>query len=173
MNLYEYFLQTEHLAFRKWREDDLDLAVGLWGDLEVTKLFDSRGVLSKEQVRERLFQEIALEKKYKVQYWPIFLLENGHHIGACGLRPYDIKNNIFELGFHLRSAEWGKGYATEASYGIIRYAFEHLKVSKLFAGHNPQNTASRHVLAKLGFRYTHEEYYEPTGLMHPSYLLNP
>ena len=101
MNLCEYFLQTEHLAFRKWREDDLDLAVGLWGDFEVTKLFDGRGVLSKEQIQERLFQEIAFEKKYRVQYCPIFLLENGDHVGACGLGPYDIKKNIFELGFHI------------------------------------------------------------------------
>ena len=171
MNLFKYFLQTEHLAFRKWREDDLDLAVELWGDFEVTKLFDGRGALSKEQIQERLFQEIAFEQKYKVQYWPIFLLENGDHVGACGLRPYDITNNIFEIGFHICSSKWG--YATESSCGVIRYAFEDLKVSKLFAGHNPKNIASRHLLTKLGFRYTHDEYYEPTGLMHPSYLLTP
>ena len=24
---------------------------------------------------------------------------------------------------------------------------------------------------RLGFRYTHDEYYEPTGLQHPSYLM--
>jgi RimJ/RimL family protein N-acetyltransferase len=171
MNFCKYFLQTEHLAFRKWREDDLDLAVDLWGDFEVTKLFDGRGTLSKEQIQERLFQEIALEKKYKVQYWPIFLLEKDDHVGACGLRPYDIEKNIFELGFHIRSSNWGKGYATEAACGVIVYAFEHLKVSKLFAGHNPKNNASRHLLSKLGFCYTHDEFYEPTGLMHPSYLL--
>ena len=173
MNLCEYFLQTEHLAFRKWREDDLDLAIGLWGDLEVTKLFDGRGVLSKEQIQERLFQEIAFEEKYRVQYWPIFLLENNDHVGACGLRPYDSKKNIFELGFHIRSSKWGKGYATESSREVIRYAFEDLKVSKLFAGHNPKNIVSRQLLSKLGFRYTHDDYYEPTGLMHPSYLLTP
>nr|NIV34793.1 hypothetical protein [Anaerolineae bacterium] len=39
------------------------------------------------------------------------------------------------------------------------------------AGHNPKNTASQHLLGKLGFRYTHEELYEPTGLMHPCYGL--
>ena len=51
------------------------------------------------------------------------------------------------------------------------YAFNTLGVKGLFAGHNPGNAASRRVLEKLGFRYTHDEYYPPTGLNHPSYLL--
>ena len=41
----------------------------------------------------------------------------------------------------------------------------------LFAGHNPENTVSRHLLQKLGFRYTHDEFYAPTGLQHPSYMM--
>ncbi|HUV51221.1 MAG TPA: GNAT family protein, partial [Anaerolineae bacterium] len=41
----------------------------------------------------------------------------------------------------------------------------------LFAGHNPKNEASRHLLEKLGFRYSHDEYYAPTGLNHPSYMM--
>ncbi len=164
-----YFIKTERLGFRKWCADDLDLAIGLWGDLEVTKLFDARSTLSKDQIQNRLNQEILNEQKWSVQYWPFFLLKNNHHAGACGLRPYDIKKTIFEIGFHLRSDQWDKGYATEAARAIMRYAFIDLKVRALFAGHHPKNTASSHILTKLGFRYTHDEYYEPTGLRHPSY----
>lgn len=46
-----------------------------------------------------------------------------------------------------------------------------LKVEKLFAGRNPQNTASKKKLNKLGFHYIGDEFYEPTGLYHPSYEL--
>jgi len=53
----------------------------------------------------------------------------------------------------------------------MAHAFGELKVAALFAGHNPANAVSRHLLGKLGFRFTHEELYEPTGLQHPSYLL--
>jgi hypothetical protein len=52
-----------------------------------------------------------------------------------------------------------------------RYAFTDLKGGGLFAGHHPKNDASRLLLIKLDFRYTHDEYYEPTGLQHPSYLM--
>lgn len=166
-----YFLSTTRLGFRAWSEDDLDLAIGLWGDPEVTKLIDARGQLTEEQVRERLLLEMANLGSFGVQYWPIFLLENDEHVGCCGLRPYDEPGKIMELGVHLRSKHWGCGYATEASRAAMRYAFERLKVGGLFAGHNPENETSRHVLLKLGFRYTHHEFYGPTGLEHPCYLL--
>ncbi|MDX2453495.1 GNAT family N-acetyltransferase [Desulfosarcina sp.] len=171
MNPNSYFLKTERIGFRKWAENDLDLAVGLWSDIEVTKRIDARGKLSREQIADRFVKEIAVEREWGVQYWPVFLLKNDDHIGVCGLRPYDSPNNIFEIGFHLRSDLWRKGYATEAARAIIRYAFADLKLGGLFAGHHPKNEASRLLLIKLGFRYTHDEYYEPTGLQHPSYLM--
>jgi [ribosomal protein S5]-alanine N-acetyltransferase len=56
---------------------------------------------------------------------------------------------------------------------VIEHAFKTLAASALFAGHNPNNHASRRLLEKLGFQYTHDELYRPTGLHHPSYLLRP
>jgi ribosomal-protein-alanine N-acetyltransferase len=167
----KYFLTTKRLGFRVWSEDDFDLALGLWGDSEVTKLIDARGKLSEGQVRERLSQEISTAGSHGVQYWPVFLLENDEHVGCCGLRPYDESGKIMEIGFHIGSQHWGRGYATEAARAVMVYAFERLEVIGLFAGHNPKNEASRHILERLGFRYTHDELYEPTGLEHPCYLL--
>ncbi len=46
-----------------------------------------------------------------------------------------------------------------------------MKADALFAGHNPHNTESAKVLRKLGFHYIGDEFYEPTGLYHPSYEL--
>ncbi|MGH7594732.1 MAG: GNAT family N-acetyltransferase [bacterium] len=110
-----YFLITTRLGFRRWRDDDLPLALGLWGDYEVTKLIDARGQLTTNQVQERLTKEIATEREYGVQYWPIFLRETDAHIGCCGLRPYDLSKGIYEIGFHIRSAHWRCSYAAESS----------------------------------------------------------
>lgn len=167
----EYFLTTKRLGFRVWSKDDFDLALGLWGDPQVTRLIDARGQLSEGQVRERLSQEISTARSHGVQYWPIFLLESDEHVGCCGLRPYGESNRIAEIGFHIRSQHWGRGYATEAARAVMAYAFGRLEVAGLFAGHNPKNSASRHILERLGFRYTHHELYEPTGLEHLCYLL--
>ena len=164
-----YFLRTKRLGFRPWSKSDLGLAMALWGDEKVTKLIG--GPFSLEQIEERLSQEISNLKTYGVQYWPIFLLSNGEHLGCCGLRPYKVDQRIYEIGVHIRPEHWGRGYASEASHAIIKYGFENLDATGLFAGHNPANEASRRVLEKLGFRYTHDEFYPPTGLNHPSYLL--
>jgi len=167
----KYFLRTPRIGFRLWQEEDLNLAIGLWGDFEVTQFFDSRGKLSQAQVNDRLLKEISTQKLYGIQYWPIFLLKNDDHLGCCGLRPYDTSKNVLEIGFHICHRHWGQGYAFEAARAVMRYAFDTIKVSGLFAGHNPKNEGSRHLLAKLGFRYTHDEFYKPTGLNHPSYQM--
>lgn len=104
----EYFLKTQRIGFRIWKEEDLHLAIGLWGDVKVTQFIDARGQLSTAQITEWLLHEIDTERLHGIQYWPIFLLKNE-----------------------------GSGY----------------------------------LLGKLGFRYTHDEFYTPTGLNHPSYML--
>jgi RimJ/RimL family protein N-acetyltransferase len=122
-------------------------------------------------VRERLSREIATMQSHGVQYWPIFLIATGEHVGCCGLRPYKSEEGIYEIGVHLRRTYWGQAYAPEATRAVMEYGFNTLGAKALFAGHNPANATSRRVLEKLGFRYTHDEFYPPTGLHHPSYLL--
>jgi len=167
----KYFLKSRRLGFRGWTKDDVDIALGLLGDPMVTEFIDSRGKLSVAQVKERLDREIALEISSGVQYWPVFLLENDDHVGCCGLKPYDPSNGIYELGFHIRYAYWRSGFASETARRAIEYAFDELSASGLFAGHHPKNVGSRKLLEKLGFRYTHHEFYKPTGLDHPGYML--
>lgn len=165
----EYFLTSERIGFRHWKPEDLPLATQLWGDIAVTRLIG--GPFTESQIRERLSKEMATQAEHGIQYWPIFDRTNGDNIGCCGLRPYSKRPNTIELGFHLRPAYWGKGFAKEAAKTTIQYAFEKLATGALFAGHNPKNEPSRHLLTRLGFEFTHEEFYPPTGLQHPSYLL--
>ncbi|HEX2983023.1 MAG TPA: GNAT family N-acetyltransferase [Ignavibacteriales bacterium] len=164
------FLRTSRLGFALWEEADLPDALELWGDPEVVKFITANG-LSKEQARQRLYKEIENYKDAGVQYWPVYLLETNRNIGCCGLRPYDAEKNTLELGIHLKKDYWGKGFAQEACSAVISYAFNRLKAEALFAGHNPNNTASARLLQKLGFKYVRDEYFPPTGLYHPSYLL--
>lgn len=167
-----YFLVTTRLGFRRWTEQDLDLGLALWGDPAVTRFIERRGALTAEQVAARLADEIAAEAAHGVQYWPVFLLDDGGFVGCCGLRPHRPAERVLELGVHIRSACWGRGYAAEAATAVIAHAFGSLGAARLVAGHHPDNAVSRRLLAKLGFRYTHDELYPPTGLRDPSYVLD-
>lgn len=163
-----YFLSSKRICFRPWQKDDLPLALALWGDRQVTRLF-YKEPLSQEQVSERLHLEIAGEAAHHIQYWPIFRREDGAHLGCAGLRP--ASTSRLEFGVHLRPQFWGQGYATEAGAAVISYAFQNNLCDSLFAGHHPDNRASRNTLLKLGFLGSTATYYQPTGLLHPSYLL--
>ena len=165
----DYFLTSERLGFSHWSAADLLLAQQLWKNAVVTSLIG--GPFTDEQIEQRLNHEIASMNAFHVQYWPVFLLENDQHAGCAGLRPYRVDQHIYELGFHFRPEYWGRGLAQEAGRAVIAFAFENLGAEALFAGHHPANSSSRRVLAKLGFEFTHEEFYPPTGLRHPSYVL--
>lgn len=167
-----YFLETSRLGFRNWTENDFELAQKIWGNPEVTKLIQSNGPFSDTEIRERLITETSNLKKFGVQYWPFFSLEDGHFIGVCGLKPYKLFDGIFEMGIHTLPEYWHDGIGFEAASAMIEYTFNTLNIKSLFAGHNPQNHTSATLLKKLGFRFTHYEYYPPTGLNHPSYILN-
>lgn len=163
------FLRTPRLGFRTWTAADRDLAIGLWCDPAVTRWFG--GPYDEEWAVRRLESEIVCFEQNGYQYWPIFSLADGKHVGCCGMRPRDPAARVNGFGFHLRREHWGRGYATEAGRTTIRHAFDVLGVRALFAGHHPKNDVSKGVLAKLGFSYTHDEPYPPTGLQHHSYRL--
>ena len=129
------------------------------------------GPFTTAEVHARLRREIDTMNAHEVQYWPVFSLQDHELAGCAGLWPYGSGENVFELGVHLRPSYWGQGIALEAGRALIAYAFEHMGAKSLFAGHHPENLGSAILLRKLGFSFTHEEFYPPTGRNHPSYLL--
>jgi ribosomal-protein-alanine N-acetyltransferase len=151
--------------------DDFPLAVALWGDPEVTKYHG--GQWSPKQISDRFDLEIATHKQHKVQYWPIFLKDTSEHVGCCGLQPRDETNGVWELGCHLRRSHWSKSLGREAAEAVIVHSFNVLGVRSIIAGHHPANLASQRFLQHLGFRYTRDEFYPPTQLMEPCYILTP
>jgi [ribosomal protein S5]-alanine N-acetyltransferase len=167
--LGSYFLKTDRIGFRHWGEGDLPLARFLWGDPKTTEFIG--GPFSEDQIARRLNIEIQNQERSGIQYWPIFLLEGDTHFGCAGLRPYRSSLDVVELGVHLLPEFWQRGLAEEAARAVIRLAFSVIGATALFAGHHPENGASQRLLTKLGFQLTHEDFYPPTGRMHPSYLL--
>ncbi len=58
----------------------------------------------------------------------------------------------YEVGWYLRRASWGKGYATEAARAAIDYGFTTLKLPVIYAVVNPNNQASIRVTQRLGMK---------------------
>src|SRR5262245_39767274 len=62
-----------------------------------------------------------------------------------------------ELGYWIGPPFQNRGFATEAALGAMRYGFDDLGLHKITVGCIAENTASRRVIEKLGFRYVGEQ----------------
>ena len=163
------FLTSPRLDFRHWTEADLPLAFSLWGNPEVA--FYLGGTLTLDATRDKLQVEMDRQQRFGVQYWPIFDRSSNHFAGCCGLRPFRDEPRVFELGVHIARPFWSARLGEEAARAVIAYAFDHLQLEALTAGHNPGNLHSKALIARLGFTYTHMQPWGPHNLEHPFYRL--
>jgi len=73
-------------------------------------------------------------------------------IGVCSVaRGAD---GAWELGFWYGKPYWGQGYATEAAWPVMRFAFEDFGAERLTAAWFDDDPAAGAVLHKLGFAVT-------------------
>lgn len=56
-----------------------------------------------------------------------------------------------DLGYAVRRADWGKGYATEAAALMLGFGFSTLRLHRVQAACGPGNRASQRLLARLNF----------------------
>jgi RimJ/RimL family protein N-acetyltransferase len=75
---------------------------------------------------------------------------DGELIGLAGLRRKDIGAWTAEIGYELAPWEWGKGYATETARYLLSYGFGEFRLHRIWANCVAENTASAHVLEKIG-----------------------
>jgi ribosomal-protein-alanine N-acetyltransferase len=73
-------------------------------------------------------------------------------IGICGLLKRESLPDP-DIGFAFLRAHWSRGYAFEAASAVLDYARDVLRLPRLLAITNPQNTSSRRLLERLRFVY--------------------
>lgn len=77
--------------------------------------------------------------------------------GLVGVLGFDERRpQQTEVGYWLGRPFWGRGYATEALAGALRWAEAAWGRRAVWAGHFDDNDASGQVLIKAGFLYTGE-----------------
>lgn len=90
--------------------------------------------------------------KQKIQIWAIIDKESEKHIGNIKIDPINFKHKIGEYGILIGDSNfWGKGYAFEASKGLIDYYFNNHILRKITLGVISENKAAISLYKKLGF----------------------
>ena len=94
--------------------------------------------------------------------WGAARREDDRVIGTCTLSSISLPHKRAELGFAVARAHWGRGFASEATEALVRFAFDVLGLHRLEADVDPRNGASIRCLERLGFRregYARERYH--------------
>ena len=69
----------------------------------------------------------------------------------CGFHEIHWNARQCEIGFWVRKSAQGKGFATESTNALLRYAFGALGMCRVGITHSAGNEASRRVIENLGF----------------------
>lgn len=80
-----------------------------------------------------------------------FEKDTGLAVIWTGLHQPDWEKRHFSTGYWVRQSAQGKGYATESTNALLRYAFNALAAQRVEICHAEGNDASRRVIEKLGF----------------------
>jgi RimJ/RimL family protein N-acetyltransferase len=108
-----------------------------------------------------------------VGYFAAVDKQTGQIVGQIGLMWNDIQGKrCLEIGYILKKAYWGKGYATEGAEACLSYGFELFGTDRIYAAIRPENRQSIAVADRLGMTLTGEytKKYEGKQMRHLLYI---
>jgi [ribosomal protein S5]-alanine N-acetyltransferase len=143
-------LTTPRLHLRPFTLADRATIHAVYSDPEVMRFVGhgAHRTMAETATALRTYGDVLARRGYS--FLAVTEREGGALIGDGGLHPLGGVGPDVELGYTLARSAWGKGYATELGQALIEYAFTVLHVPRVVAQVEPANTASRHVLSKLG-----------------------
>ncbi|PWI42533.1 GNAT family N-acetyltransferase [Streptomyces sp. ICBB 8177] len=151
------YLETERLTLRRFTAGDADLLIELDSDPAVMRYLTGGAPTAPEVVRGRYLPNILANYEKWGGDLGLFAAEEkdgGAFIGWFILRPEpEGPLDEVELGYRLRQAAWGKGYATEGSRALLGKAFTELGVRRVRAETMTVNRGSRNVMEKLAMTF--------------------
>ncbi len=154
------------------RSEDASTILKWRDDTRFTRLWNSDPlfVRSEAQIREWID---GLGKTDRELALAIRLLEEERIVGTVGLDEIEWPNRVASLGIGIGCPDdWGKGYGTEATNLLIRYAFNELNLFRLQLTVFEFNSRAIALYEKLKFQRegTFRQFMERDSTRHDMYL---
>ena len=154
VDVTSWYLETNRLILRPWRESDLE---DLYEYASAEGVGEMAGWTHHKDMEEsrRILKMFQWENKTLA----IVFRKNGKVIGSLGMEPVkehpEIPGDLQgrELGYVLSRDYWGRGLMPEAVSAVIDYCFRVLGFDYLHCAHFIRNIQSRRVIEKCGFRH--------------------
>ena len=149
-----------------FRQDDLDAYAAICADIEVMRYLGDGKPLARPDAWRQMAMILG---HWTLREYGLFALEErdtGTLVGRAGFfEPEGWPG--FELGWMLRRASWGKGYATEAARRLLGHAFDAMKRERVISLIRAANAPSIRVAERLGERLEgHAEIFGQSALVY-------
>jgi RimJ/RimL family protein N-acetyltransferase len=159
----QVIIHTARLRLRPWRDEDKAPFRALNADSRVVEFFPS--ILSAAESDALAERCQALIAQHGWGFWAVECKATQAFIGFLGLhaQPEALPfSPCVEIGWRLAHRYWGRGYASEAATGALRFGFDRLELEQIVAFTAIGNLRSRAVMERIGMRE------DGTGFDHPA-----
>ncbi|CTQ53008.1 anhydro-N-acetylmuramic acid kinase [Roseibium album] len=148
-------LTTERLRLVPFAEEDYSLFLGLHSDPEVNR-FLSPGPqsMSEMEARQKLSTYMDAHERNQISKWKLETV-SGEFLGRAGFS-WQQDPASFEMGYSLKRAAWGMGYATEIARGLVSWFFKTMPDDHLIAYSASEHKSSQNVMVKSGMKFWKE-----------------
>ena len=155
-------IETERLILKAFTEADLQ---DFYSYASIPGVGEMAGWRHHESIEtsERILHSFIEEK----EVFAVYHKSDRKVIGSLGLHKSWANEHeaykelkVKEIGYVLSKDYWGQGLMPEAVNAVIDYGFETLGLEAFTCGHFSENSQSRRVIEKCGFRFTKQsEFY--------------
>ncbi len=142
-------LTTERLLLRMFRQDDFEAYAAICADPEVMRYLGDGKALSRWDAWRQMAMILGHWQLRGHGLWAVEERASGALIGRVGFfEPEGWPG--FELGWMLRRASWGRGYAIEGARRALAHAFTEMDRRHVISLIRPANQPSIRVAERLG-----------------------
>lgn len=144
-------LHTPRLRLRPFADADLEAIYALQSDARVLRYWNAPPWTDRSRAEAFLAACRQMEEQGSGARFAIETLQPAAFIGWCSMFQWNPVYRSLGIGYCLREAAWGQGYATEAVRAMLQWAYGTLDLNRVEAELDTRNAASARVLEKLGF----------------------
>lgn len=149
--MHDFTIETDRLILRPLRIEDAQSVYQWVSDERVAKYMVYNTYTSLEEAVEWLTMLQEPDEEY---HFGFVRKEDGLLIGSGSIGPESKRKDYWAFGYNFRYDCWGKGYATEATKAMIKFANEKFGAMKFSSSHAEPNKASGRVMEKCGLHFT-------------------
>lgn len=146
-------LKTDRLLLNEITIDDAPSILALMNDKDWINNIGDRGMTSIVDAEEYIKTKfITTYKESNLGFYGMILKDSNEFIGIAGLIDREGIDHV-DIGYGLLPDFRGKGFAFEATKAVYDYGYSELKLGKIVAIVNPDNSLSIRLLNKLGLEF--------------------